>query len=91
LLKTADRNGDGKMLSTSLIAAALVAVGATTAAAEKVSARDDLADCQGYKATSVNLLSAGLTAKLSLKGDGCGVYGEDLADLVLEVTYETGA
>lgn len=57
--------------------------------------RRDTADgaldkCPGYKASNVKTTDAGLTAELSLAGTACNAYGDDLKDLVLEVTYETG-
>lgn len=51
---------------------------------------DALAACPGYKASNVQTTDSGLTAELSLAGKACNVYGDDLKDLVLEVTYETG-
>lgn len=49
----------------------------------------DVSDCPGYTASNVEVSSSGLTADLSLAGEACNVYGEDLEDLILEVTYET--
>ena len=49
-----------------------------------------LKSCPGYKANNVKTSSTGLTADLKLAGDACNVYGTDLDNLVLEVTYETG-
>lgn len=51
---------------------------------------DKLAHCKGYKASSVKERHGVLTANLKLNGKGCSVYGDDLKDLTLEVTYETG-
>ncbi|KAJ9142247.1 Family 31 glycosyl hydrolase [Coniochaeta hoffmannii] len=48
-----------------------------------------LKSCPGYKANNVKTSSTGLTADLKLAGDACNVYGTDLDNLVLEVTYET--
>lgn len=50
---------------------------------------DALASCPGYQATNIQLTSTGLTADLTLAGTACGVYGDDLQDLTLAVTYET--
>ncbi|KAJ2970724.1 hypothetical protein NQ176_g8046 [Zarea fungicola] len=47
-----------------------------------------LAACPGYKASNVKTSNNGLTAQLSLAGKACNVYGNDLKDLILEVTYE---
>lgn len=49
-----------------------------------------LAKCPGYKASKVKATDTGLTAELTLAGKACNVYGTDLKDLILEVTYETG-
>ncbi|GAO15602.1 uncharacterized protein UV8b_04775 [Ustilaginoidea virens] len=48
-----------------------------------------LAKCPGYKASNVKTSAHGLTARLSLAGEACNVYGEDLKNLILEVTYES--
>ncbi|KAJ6784354.1 hypothetical protein PWT90_10500 [Aphanocladium album] len=45
--------------------------------------------CPGYEASDVKTTDTGLTAKLSLAGKPCNAYGDDLKDLLLEVTYET--
>jgi alpha-glucosidase len=75
------------MLSASLIALAGLLVVRSTA--EEAPIHDALSSCAGYQATSVDVLSAGLTVELSMKGEGCGVYGQDLPELRLQVTYET--
>lgn len=49
-----------------------------------------LAACPGYKASNVKTSNNGLTAQLSLAGKACNVYGDDLKNLILEVTYENG-
>lgn len=49
-----------------------------------------LAKCPGYKASRVKTSATGLTAELTLAGKACNVYGTDLKDLILQVTYETG-
>jgi hypothetical protein len=46
--------------------------------------------CQGYAASNVKKSISGLTADLSLNGNGCAIYGADLKSLKLEVNYETG-
>lgn len=53
-------------------------------------ANDKLAACPGYKASNVKTTASGLTADLKLAGKACNVYGDDLKDLTLSVTYETG-
>lgn len=51
---------------------------------------DPLTKCPGYKASNVKTTSTGLTADLTLAGAACDVYGDDLTDLTLEVSYDTG-
>jgi alpha-glucosidase len=46
--------------------------------------------CPGYKATNVEVKGSSLSADLSLAGTPCNVFGQDIAKLKLEVTYETG-
>ncbi|OAA65035.1 alpha-glucosidase [Cordyceps fumosorosea ARSEF 2679] len=48
-----------------------------------------LEKCPGYTASNVQTTDSGLTAELTLAGTACNVYGEDLKDLILQVTYET--
>ncbi|KAB5511387.1 family 31 glycosyl hydrolase [Coniochaeta sp. 2T2.1] len=50
---------------------------------------DPLKACPGYKASNVKASATGLTADLKLTGSACNVYGIDLTDLILQVTYET--
>ncbi len=69
------------MVSRKSFLTALLSV--TTAAAA------GLASCPGYKASSVQHTSNGLTASLTLAGDACNVYGTDLKDLTLTVEYQT--
>lgn len=54
-----------------------------------VSANGTVDSCPGYDATKVKTTSSSLTASLKLAGAACNVYGPDLAELTLEVTYET--
>lgn len=51
---------------------------------------DPLSACPGYAASNVKTTASGLTAALTLAGKGCDVYGTDLKDLILEVSYDTG-
>lgn len=50
---------------------------------------DALATCPGYKASNVQTTLTGFTADLTLAGAPCDVYGDDLRDLTLTVTYDT--
>lgn len=49
-----------------------------------------LESCPGYAASNVKDEGSRLTADLSLAGDACNAYGEDLTSLKLEVEYQTG-
>ncbi|KAJ4356810.1 uncharacterized protein N0V89_004847 [Didymosphaeria variabile] len=48
-----------------------------------------LQSCPGYEASNVKDEGAKLTADLSLAGEACNAYGEDLTSLKLEVEYQT--
>ncbi|ROV94562.1 hypothetical protein VMCG_08149 [Cytospora schulzeri] len=50
---------------------------------------DPLLACPGYEASNVKTTPTGLTASLTLAGTACDIYGDDLQDLTLGVTYET--
>lgn len=50
----------------------------------------NLSSCPGYTASNVQQTSSGLTADLTLAGDACNAYGDDLQDLTLTVEYQTG-
>lgn len=69
-----------------LLAASVVS--ASTLATRDYS--DPLASCPGYKASNIKTSNTGLTADLTLAGKACNVYGTDLTQLTLTVTYETG-
>jgi alpha-glucosidase len=49
-----------------------------------------LAGCPGYAASNVQTSGNGIKADLKLSGAACNAYGDDLKDLILEVTYESG-
>ncbi|KAH8899784.1 family 31 glycosyl hydrolase [Thozetella sp. PMI_491] len=70
---------------------ALLLAGAASAAliVRDYPSDDPLVDCPGYKASNVQTTANGLTADLTLAGAACNVYGDDLKDLALTVTYET--
>jgi hypothetical protein len=57
---------------------------ATAAAAASVDS------CPGYNAGAILSSRSSLTADLSLAGDACNVYGDDLDNLRLLVEYQTG-
>lgn len=50
----------------------------------------DLSRCPGYTASNVQQTSSGLTADLTLAGEPCNAYGDDLRDLTMTVEYQTG-
>ena len=45
--------------------------------------------CPGYKASNVVNGSQGFTADLNIASTNCQAYGNDIADLTLEVSYQT--
>jgi alpha-glucosidase len=45
--------------------------------------------CPGYSASNVTINGSSLTADLTLAGTACNVFGTDITNLKLEVTYET--
>lgn len=49
----------------------------------------DASSCPGYAATNIITGDSSLTADLTLDGDACNVYGDDLKNLKLEVEYQT--
>lgn len=53
------------------------------------SALESSITCPGYRASNIKTTTANITADLKLAGPACNVYGTDLLDLKLEVTYET--
>lgn len=52
--------------------------------------RNSIDQCPGYKATNVNEQGLRFTADLTLNGDPCNAYGDDLQDLKLLVEYQDG-
>ena len=46
--------------------------------------------CPGYAATNIQQNANSLTATLSLAGDACNTYGDDITDLTLLVEYQAG-
>lgn len=45
--------------------------------------------CPGYTASNVVKSDSGLTADLTLSGDACNAYSDDIKDLKLLVEYQT--
>ena len=56
-----------------------------------LAARDvvSVSNCPGYEASNVVKSDSGLTADLTLAGDACNAYGDDLKDLKLLVEYQS--
>lgn len=50
----------------------------------------DVDACPGYTASNVVTTDSTLTADLTLAGDACNVYSDDIKDLKLLVEYQTG-
>ena len=46
--------------------------------------------CPGYRATHISSEGTTLNATLVLAGEACNVFGNDIEQLELQVTYETG-
>jgi hypothetical protein len=46
-------------------------------------------DCPGYEASNVEKTDSSITADLTLAGDACNVYSNDLKDLKLLVEYQS--
>jgi alpha-glucosidase len=51
---------------------------------------DPLDACPGYTASNVQTAGSTVTADLTLAGDACNAYGNDLTNLRLLVEYQTG-
>ncbi|TDL22445.1 glycoside hydrolase family 31 protein [Rickenella mellea] len=49
----------------------------------------NVSSCPGYTLTSLKNTNTGLTARLNLAGAACNAFGKDIANLTIEVTYET--
>ncbi|KAI0800475.1 glycosyl hydrolases family 31-domain-containing protein [Fomes fomentarius] len=49
----------------------------------------NVSSCPGYTLSSIHETKNGLTAQLNLAGSACNAFGRDIANLTLEVTYET--
>jgi hypothetical protein len=49
----------------------------------------DPTSCPGYKASNIRNYGSTMTVDLTLDGDGCDLYDEDLTNLKLLVEYQT--
>lgn len=79
------------MATTALLTGILASVAYATSAldARDYPSDDALADCPGYAASNIQSTATSLSADLTLAGPSCDVYGDDLENLTLTVTYET--
>ncbi|KAF2170443.1 glycoside hydrolase family 31 protein [Zasmidium cellare ATCC 36951] len=59
-----------------------------TAANSQQTAAQDIGNCPGYRASNVQRSSGRITADLSLAGDACNAYSDDLPNLRLLVEYQ---
>ncbi|KAI1502595.1 family 31 glycosyl hydrolase [Biscogniauxia marginata] len=73
----------------SLLFMAVAASAAVVVRRDYPTTDDPLAACPGYTASNIQTTASGLTADLTLAGEACNVYGTDLEDLSLEVSYDT--
>jgi hypothetical protein len=60
------------------------------AAVARRQAAGSINDCPGYSASDIVNTDTGLTAKLTLAGPACNVYGTDVQNLRLAVNYDSG-
>lgn len=60
------------------------------AAVARRQAAGNINDCPGYSASDIVNTDTGLTAKLTLAGTACNVYGTDIQNLRLAVNYDSG-
>ncbi|OCH87274.1 hypothetical protein OBBRIDRAFT_837500 [Obba rivulosa] len=49
----------------------------------------NISSCPGYTLIELKETRSGITARLNLAGDACNAFGQDIADLTLQVTYDT--
>lgn len=68
----------------------LSSLGLASAASVLIPRAASVDSCPGYEAKNVRQNSHGFVAELTLAGKACNVYGTDLKDLKLEVTYDSG-
>lgn len=77
-----------KMLLKALYGLALLR-SVSGAAVFRKQAAGNIDDCPGYSASHIVNTDTGLTAKLTLAGPACNVYGADVQDLRLLVNYDS--
>lgn len=67
-----------------------VYVGSVFGAAIQRSEHATRESCPGYAVSNVETTATGMTASLTLAGQACNVYGNDVHDLRLMVNYDAG-
>ncbi|KAI0310612.1 glycosyl hydrolases family 31-domain-containing protein, partial [Amylostereum chailletii] len=77
------------LLSFATAYAGSVASPGLVAAANGIQLSLNVSTCPGYALGAVRQTTHGLVAHLSLAGPACNAFGIDIADLTIEVTYET--
>jgi hypothetical protein len=78
-----------KMLLKALYGLALLR-SVSGAAVARRQAAGNVNDCPGYSVSNLVNTDTGLTAKLTLAGPACNIYGRDVQDLRLLVNYDSG-
>jgi alpha-glucosidase len=73
-----------------LVAFAIGFLQYATANSSRCPSLNGIEQCQGYAVSNVKSTARRLDADLDLIGDGCGIYGPDIAQLRLSVEYQTG-
>jgi hypothetical protein len=84
-----DRFQFPKMLLKAFYGLALLRSVSGAAVAQR-QATGSINDCPGYSASNIVNTDTGLTAKLTLAGPACNVYGKDVQSLYLAVNYDSG-
>jgi len=69
---------------------ASIFLGWAAAVAPSVVVAGSVDSCPGYDAGAIVVSRSSLTASLSLAGDACNAYGQDIDHLKLLVEYQTG-
>ncbi|KAH9854355.1 glycosyl hydrolases family 31-domain-containing protein [Lenzites betulinus] len=75
------RTVSGLSLARTLVGGSVLADGTTLS--------HNVSSCPGYTLSALHETSTGLTAKLNLAGPACNAFGHDVANLTLEVNYDT--
>ncbi|KAI5991745.1 glycoside hydrolase family 31 protein [Pisolithus orientalis] len=77
-------------LALSLVSTALLVSASRPAQVVRdIAFSKNVSHCPGYTLTSLAELQHGLSAQLQLAGPACNAFGSDIANLTLEVTYQS--